>query len=309
MGVSSIPKCRARAGRREQWAVLALLTAGAFTAGAASLHTAPGAASPLPEQMSAPRLAPEKIAMGTFYDGAHVHIEGTAPAVSGVVVVIEGTERDEIFDRKGRVGPIWLTVDKIHVQSAPSVFLRFSSAALGSLLDREEVQKYQIDEASIVCRCRVLCHCKCDSMGRTKMSSVDDTVPDSLYAAVLISDFLKLKEHERRYEEHPGSVHIVAANAGTNYALEFEWPKNIAPGSYHVTVYACRGGRVVAQSATVLYVEEVGFPAYMAMMASAKPWEYGAIAVLAAVLAGFLTDLITSSLRHRRKSTTKERAD
>lgn len=308
MGVTSIPKCRARAGRRERWAVLVLLMAGAFTAGAASLHTASGAASPLPAQMPVPRLVPEMIAMGTFYDGAHVRIEGTAPAVSGVVVAIEGTERDEIFDRKGRVGPVWLTVDKIHVQHAPSVFLRFGSAALGSLLDRDEVQKYQLDEAAIVCRCRVLCRCKCDSMDRTKMSGVDDTAPDSLYAAVLISDFLKLKEHEGRYEEHPGSVHIVAVNTGTNYVLEFEWPKNIAPGSYRVTVYACRDRRVVAQSATVLHVEEVGFPAYMVKMASAKPWEYGAVAVLAAVLAGFLTDLITSSLRRRRKSATKGRA-
>ena len=305
MEVTSIPKCRDRAGRRERWAVLALLMAGAFTAGAAPLRIAPGAASLPPAQMPTPRLVPEMIAMGTFYDGAHVRIEGTAPAMSGVVVTIEGTERDEIFDRKGRVGPIWLTVDKIHVQSAPSVFLRFSSAALGSLLDREEVQKYQLDEAAIVCRCRILCHCKCDSMDRMKMSGVDDTVPDSLYAAVLISDFLKLKEHDGRYEEHPGSVHIAAANAGTNYALEFEWPKNIAPGRYRVTVYACRDRRVVAQSATLLHVEEVGFPEYMAKMASAKPWEYGAVAVLVSVLAGFLTDLITSSLRRRRKPETK----
>ncbi|MGC9224402.1 MAG: TIGR02186 family protein [Terracidiphilus sp.] len=308
MGVTSIPKCRDRAGRSERWAVLALLMAGAFTAGAAPPRIASGAASP-PAQMPTPRLVPEMIAMGTFYDGARVRVEGTAPAMSGVVVTIEGTERDEIFDRKGRVGPIWLTVDKIHVQHAPSVFLRFSSAEISSLLDAEEIQKYRLGEAAIMDQVRVLSHCKCSLTDRTRQSGVNDTVPDPAYTRALISDFLKLKEHEGRYEEHPGSVHIVAANAGTNYALEFEWPKNIAPGRYRVTVYACRDRRVVAQSATMLHVEEVGFPAYMAMMASAKPWEYGAVAVLAAVLAGFLTDLITSSLRRRRKSTTKESAD
>ncbi len=307
MGVTSIPKCRARAGGCARWAALALLMTGAFAAGAASLHAASGAASPA--QMPAPRLAPERIAMGAFYDGAHVRIEGTAPPLSAVVVTIEGSEQDEIFDRKGRVGPIWLTVDKIHIKHAPSVFLRFSSAAIDSLLDRNEIQKFGLDQTAIEQRLIVLSHCKCSLADRSRQSGVNDTVPDAAYASVLGDDFLKLKEHEGRYKEHPGSVHIVAANAGTNYELGFEWPKNIAPGSYRVTAYACRNRRVVAQSATVLHVEEVGFPAYMAMMASAKPWEYGAVAVLASVLAGFLTDLITSSLRRRRKSATKESAD
>jgi hypothetical protein len=305
MEVTGIRKCRVRAGRSGRWAVLVLFMAGAITAGAASLKTASGAASPPPEQMPAPRLVPEKIAMGTFYDGAQVRIEGTAPAASGVVVAIEGSERDEFFDRKGRVGPIWLTVDKIHVKHAPSVFLRFGSAAIDSLLDPEEIQKYRLEESAIMDQVRVLSHCKCSLTDRSRQSGVSDTVPDPADANVLSADFLKLKEHDGRYEEHPGSVHIVAAGAGTNYALEFEWPKNIAPGSYRVTVYACRNRQVVAQSATVLHVEEVGFPEYMVKMALAKPWEYGVVAVLISVLAGFLTDLITSSLRRRRKPATK----
>jgi hypothetical protein len=87
-------------------------------------------------QMPPPVLAPEKIGMGAFYDGARVHIEGTAPAGSGVLVVIRGSENDEFFNRTGRVGPIWLNVDRIHIKQAPSVFLTFASADVSSLLDR-----------------------------------------------------------------------------------------------------------------------------------------------------------------------------
>ena len=240
--------------------------------------------------------------MGTFYNGAHLRIDGTAPAGSSVLIVIEGSERDEFFDRKGRVGPIWLTVDKIHIMHAPSVFLRFGSASLGSLLDRDEIKKYRLDEDAIAGHCRFLCHCKCSSMDQTKQSGINDTVPDSLYSSVLISDFLMLKKREGNYQEHPGTVRITSAGAETSYNLDLDWPRTIAPGSYQVTVYACRGRKVVARSAATLCVEEVGFPAYMSKLAEEKPWEYGVVAALAAILAGFLTDVFTSKLRTKRKS-------
>lgn len=70
--------------------------------------------------MPPPQLVPEKIEMDTFYIGARVRIQGTAPPGSGVLVVIQGSEKDEFFNRKGRVGPIWMNVDRIHVEHAPA---------------------------------------------------------------------------------------------------------------------------------------------------------------------------------------------
>ena len=252
--------------------------------------------------MPPPKLTPETIAMGAFYNGARARIEGTAPSDSSVLVVIEGTERDEFFNRKGRMGLIWLTVDRIHVKHAPSVFLRFTSAPLGSMVDEQDRQKYDLDEAAILDRIRVLSHCKCSLTARQQQGGAHDAVPDTSYAALLCADFLKLKEGEGTYFEQPGVVKVVPSSAGAMYALEFSWPKKIPPGRYRVTVYACRGQHVIAQSGATLRLVEVGFPAYMAKLASTNPWIYGVAAVLAAILAGFLTDLFTSRLQRRRKS-------
>ena len=277
----------------------------AVAAVALAVCVAPAHTATEPAQMPPPTLIPQKIAMGAFYNGTRVRIEGTAPADAGILVVVEGSERDEFFNRKGRVGPIWLTVDRIHVKHAPSVFLRFSSAPLRSMVDREEVQKYQLDEDAIMDRIRVLCRCKCSLTDRSQQSGVHDTVPDPSYARLLYTDFLQLKHHDGTYSEQAGTVNLNPSKSATRYALEFEWPKKVPPGNYQVAIYACRGHQVIARSAATLQLAEVGFPEYMANLAFAKPWIYGFGAVLAAVLAGFLTDLITNKLRRKRRTRTK----
>lgn len=300
MGMTAVKRFGICVRHCQRWKVLALAAALAPAA-----VSAPAATS---ARMSAPKLIPEKIAMGALYNGVRMRVEGTAPAGSGVLVVIEGSEHDEFFNRKGRVGPIWLTVDRIHVKHAPSVFLCFGSAALKSLLGRQDLGKYQLDEAAIMERIHVLCHCKCSLTNRVQQSGVHDTAPDSSYARLLEADFLHLKQHEGFYREMPGTVHLAPGHSETPYTLEFEWPEQIPAGNYRVTVYACREHAVIAHSTATLQLVEVGFPEYLAAMAARKPWIYGIAAVLAAIAAGFLTDLLTSVLRHKQRRRKKTEA-
>ena len=271
---------------------------------AAALLVALAPADPVsaPVDMAPPTLIPNTIAMGAFYNGTRLRIEGTAPPQSGVVIVIEGSERDEFFNRKGRVGPIWLTVDRIHVKHAPSVYLRFSSSAIGAMLDKTEVQHYQLDESAIMDQIRLLCRCKCSLTDRSKQSGAQDTVPDPAYSRIFYAEFLQLKHLDGTYREQSGAISLTAATSGTEYALEFPWPRNIPPGSYRVSVFACSRHKVTARSNATLQLAEVGFPAYMAHLAFTRPWVYGIGAVLAAVLAGFFTDLLVNGLRRKRKT-------
>jgi hypothetical protein len=254
-------------------------------------------------EMAPPTLSPQTVAMGTFYNGVRVQVEGTAPADSNILVVVRGAEKDEFFNRKGRVGVIWLNVDRIHIQRAPSVFLRFSSADVNSLLDRASLNQYELDESAIKNRLHCLCHCKCNLAGaHTQASGAHDSQPDPAYAELLRTNFLRLKEREGSYRMFPGAVSLSnLAGSGTKYALNFLWPRKAAPGNYDVEVYACCNGKVIARSVGTLQVAEVGFPAYMASLSSERPWLYGAIAVLVAMVAGFGTDALTTWIRNLRK--------
>lgn len=253
-------------------------------------------------QMPPPTLTPPTIAMGAFYHGAHVRIQGIAPLDCGVLVVIRGAEKDEFLNRKGRVGIIWLNADRIHVKQAPSVFLNFSSGNLSSLLDRATLDEYQLDEPALRKRIHCLCHCKCKLTGTNTMQTcVRGMEPDPFYAELLRTGFLNLKENEGSYGQSPGTVRLASnANLGTEYLLNFQWPRKASPGEYAVEIYACRDRKVIAHSATTLELVEVGFPAYVADLASKSPWVYGSGAVLIAMFAGFGIDALTAGLRRRK---------
>ena len=260
------------------------------------------------------KVSPQTISMGAFYNGARVRIEGTAPAGSQVLVVIRGDERDESFNKKGRVGPIWVNTDTIHVAQVPSVFLSFWSGDVNSVLDRASIEAYQLDESAIKNRMRCRSHYKCTTTKPHGSSGTrvvcTSTEPDPSYRELIRSSFLALKSREGTYQTHPNTVKITdSTEVDTRYSLDLEWPRKAPPGSYQVAVFACRNRSVIAQSSTPLQVVEVGFPAQIATLAAVHPWRYGGTAVLVAVLAGFTIDALTVRLRRRswRKARPKPR--
>lgn len=259
-------------------------------------------------QMAPPTLVPGKITMGTFYAGARERIEGTAPSGSGIMVVIRGDQRDEFFNRKGRIGFIWLNTDRIHIKQAPSVFLSFSSADASALLDRASLDEHLLDETAILGQMRCHCRCKCSLTDPAKQSGAEDAEPEPAYKKLLHADILYLKLHEGSYAVKPRSVSLTdGGSSGTHYALEFQWPLKAPPGDYRVEVYACREHKVIARSTAALQLVEVGFPASLEELASRHPLAYGAAAVLAAMLAGFGTDALVR-IRRKRAEQAQESA-
>lgn len=233
------------------------------------------------------KLTPETIEMGAFYSGARLRMEGTAPSGSKVMVVFRGSSKDEVFNKKDRVGPIWVNVDKVHVSGPPSLFLRFSSEDVHTFLDRQAIDAYALDELSIRNRMRI----------RTEHGLRD---PEALKA---IGDhYIDLKKKDGSYRRIANRVRVdEIGNGEARYTLEFGWPKLAQPGSYQVEVYACRDGRIVGQSGITMQLNEVGFPAFMANAAREHPYGYGLLAVILAVIAGFGIDALAVLLGGAKK--------
>ena len=275
-------------------------------------HTAgaqvPAPSSALSSDLSV-KVSPEAIQMGAFYNGAKMRIEGTAPSGSQVLVIIRGEEHDELFNKKGRVGPIWVNTDRIHVAFTPSLFLSFSGADVTTFLDPASIEAYQLDEQAIKNRLASRSHCKCSTTVRhhtwpgtiTRCAGIE---PDLKYQELIRGYYLALKSREGRYQTHLGAVRMTspglsAAAADSQYSVDLDWPRSAPPGPYQVEVYACRNRMVAARTTTLLQVVEVGFPERMVTMSSGHPLAYGVLAILAAVLAGFTIDALTVRLRRR----------
>lgn len=251
-------------------------------------------------QMPPPELTPRTIAMGSFYNGASVHVEGDAPLGSGVIIVLRGVDKDEFYNRKQKFGPVWLNADRIHFQHAPSLFYAFASGDEGSLLSRADLDKYGLDEAAILRSMRCLCHCKCNLTEAGQQSGSKDAIPDAAYRKVLEKEFLQAMEQDGVYRTVPRSVTLEQRGSSVHYRLDFRLPVNLAAGNYRVQVVACAHGHAIARSEGGLSASKAGVAAYIQGLAFGSPWVYGAAAVLIALLTGFAMDFVSSKGLRRR---------
>ena len=107
---------------------------------------APAAAPPQEARL---RVSPETVNMGTFYGGATVRVEGVTGPDEKVVIVVRGGKVTEVFNKVGRVGPIWVNTGKVTISGVPSLLLAFSSEPLGACLTRAAIDKYGLDLPAI----------------------------------------------------------------------------------------------------------------------------------------------------------------
>ncbi len=237
----------------------------------------PGAAAPAPKFT----ITPNVVRMGAFYSGAVVRIAGTVPAGSQAIVVVRGPDTEEVFNRKGRVGPIWVNVGKVSIARTPSLFLSFSREPVERLLAPEWIARYQLTETEI----------------RRQMK----VEPARLDQEKLRADYLALRSEQGVYRAASGGLKLgTPAGAEAPFEVTLDWPKRAPPDRYEVQVFECRGGSVVASATAPLEVVSAGFPAAVGSLAADHAAVYGVVAVVIAILAGFGIDFLASMLRKRK---------
>jgi uncharacterized protein (TIGR02186 family) len=243
--------------------------------------SAPGSAqSPTPSEQVRVRVTPAVVEMGTFYGGAKVKVEGIAGLGNKVVIVVRGSGASEVFNKVGRVGPIWVNTGKVTISEVPSVLLIFSSEPVSACLNRAALDSYQLDSDAL-----------------RRQMRIETKVPDQDIAR----DFLMLKAKRGIYRLAGGGIQTRAPiQDGLPYSLEFYLPKSVAPGIYRVSALECRNGEVAENSEVNLRVVEVGFPALVVRLAMQRPATYGLISVVIAMLAGFGIDFLAARLFKRK---------
>jgi hypothetical protein len=249
------------------------------------------------------KVTPSVVEMGTFYGGTKLRVEGTVASGSKVVVIVRGKDVTELFNRVGRVGPVWINTGKVSVSGVPSLLLVFSSEPVCDCLCRRAMDDCMCDVEAIKKQVRI-----------KPEQEADDSIAE---------DFLKLKVRQGKYQMSGGGVRVGSAAQALGatsslvmaskaaevppstdetepYSLEFTWPKSAAVGTYEIRVHACRDGVVKETSAVPLKVVEVGFPAMITSSARSHASAYGIASIIIAMLAGFGIDFVTSRIFKKR---------
>jgi len=228
------------------------------------------------------KVTPQVVEMGTFYNGARVRIEYLGEPDAKPVVLIRGSEVHELFNVKGRAGPIWANTGKVSISGVPSLYLSMSPQAVSDFLQPEAIEKYVLDLTALKKQIRI--------------------EPREMDRDLLRSEYLKLKSNEKSYRFVSDALKMgEAGRDGVPYAVDLEWPRSAPPGDYEVVVYEFRNGAIAGESHAPLKVNRVGFPAYMASLASNRAELYGVLCVILAALAGFGMDSLVAALRRRKR--------
>ncbi len=251
---------------RRKCAVLALASASLGLAGTAAAD---------PSQVTV-TVRPEVVRMDAFYGGSRVEVAGRVPGGAEVVVVIKGPDKEETFNMKGRFGPIWASLGRVHISGVPSLFLALSSGPLSRLLSRQELDRYQLDTQAIETQMKV--------------------EPPERDQPSVRENYLKLKAGRGILKVEEGTVRVEEQGDFASYTASFQWPNVAPPASYTVAVFAVRDKSIVGEASTSLQVVTVGVPAKMAALARQRATLYGFLCVLVATLAGLGIDFAASRL-------------
>lgn len=210
---------------------------------------------------------PGDISIGAGYTGTVLHIAGTAPQGSDIVVRFTGANGNIALRRKGKAfGLLWMNMGVVELGNVPSVYLVSSSRPLsaigGSSLGLEAVRK---------------------GISVTSGSQEGLDIP---------AEFIKLKAEDGLYSEAANGVSV---SADGRFSINLPIPSRMSPGAYSVDVFALRNGAVAGNASTPVTVKLVGAPAWIAHMAFDHSTLYGILSALVAIFAGLAIGIVFQS--------------
>jgi uncharacterized protein (TIGR02186 family) len=228
--------------------------------------------SPLPAPARAEALAADLtshlIAITTGFTGTSVVLFGAIDGPGDVAVVVRGPDREMTVRRKSKVAGIWMNSQEITFANVPSFYFVAASRPLEEIVSPDAATLYHLGVASLEMKAE---------------SGASPEIVDSFAAALIAT-----QQRAKLFPNIVGKVHFIGERL---FRTTIEFPSNVPTGTYLVAVFLIRDKDVVSGQTTPLVVSKVGIDADVFGFAVRQPGLYGIIAVLTAVVAGWLASL------------------
>ena len=228
--------------------------------------------SPWPAPARAEALAADLtshlIAITTGFTGTSVVLFGAIDGPGDVAVVVRGPDREMTVRRKSKVAGIWMNSQEITFANVPSFYFVAASRPLEEIVSPDAATLYHLGVASLEMKAE---------------SGASPEIVDSFAAALIAT-----QQRAKLFPNIVGKVHFIGERL---FRATIEFPSNVPTGTYLVAVFLIRDKDVVSGQTTPLVVSKVGIDADVFGFAVRQPGLYGIIAVLTAVVAGWLASL------------------
>jgi hypothetical protein len=212
---------------------------------------------------------PSLIEIGAFFRGTRVVVEAGISEGTEAVIEVKGSLATQPLLRKGRRWGLWMNVGEVSIHDAPSLYL-VTGTRPGLLSDSQHEPPWGY--AAI----------------RRRMEISGESPSEA--KAVSLQQFIDLKESEGLYGSFAHSATASRAPDGrTLVRWSFRLPSRVPPDRYEVCLFVVRRDfQVEERNCASLQVVKGGLPARLFSMAHERPFLYGVICVVIAIVTGFL---------------------
>jgi uncharacterized protein (TIGR02186 family) len=208
------------------------------------------------------------IAITTGFTGASVVLFGATDGPGDVIVAVRGPDREMTVRRKSRVAGIWVNTREVTFANVPSFYALAASRPLADILSPSAAAFYRLGLANL---------------------KLEASTPAP---SVVVDAFRTALERSQAqaglFVERIGKVDILGERL---FRTTIAFPSNVPTGTYLVEVLLVRDKDVVSGQTTPLVVSKVGLDATVFEFSTRQPGFYGGIAVLTAIVAGWLASL------------------
>jgi uncharacterized protein (TIGR02186 family) len=222
-------------------------------------------------------LSQNRVAITANFDGSEILIFGAVkrevpPPDSGplqVIITVAGPSEPIVVRRKEHRFGIWVNVDAVEVDAAPSFYAVATSAPFDEVLSSIEDQRYEI--------------------------SINQAIR-SVGAPMNISDSMSFTEALIRIRTKAGLYQLkpetVILDEQTLFRTSIALPANLTEGTYKTRIFLTRNGRVIGEYETAIEVSKVGLERWLFNLAHQRPLVYGLLSLFIAIVAGWTASAV-----------------
>lgn len=227
-------------------------------------------------------LSQNRVAITANFDGSEILIFGAVkreapPPGDGplqVIITVAGPSEPIVVRRKAHRYGIWINVDAVEVDAAPSFYAVATSAPFGDVLSSIEDLRYKISINQAI-----------RSVG----------APMTIFDSMSFTDALiRIRTKAGLYQLKPETVIL---DEQTLFRTSIALPANLIEGAYTTRIFLTRNGRVIDEYDTAIDVRKVGLERWLFNLAHQRPLIYGLLSLFIAIVAGWGASAVFKYLR------------
>ena len=213
-----------------------------------------------------------EVKVSSSFIGTDVMVFGTTNDKDDIIVVITGPTETAIVRKKGRVSGIWINKEKLEFREIPGFYAIASTRPLSEITETNELKKQKIGIHNVITT--------------ASLNSKDESIKTfKSFKDALIRG----QKTKGLYLDMPLTIDVVSKRL---FKTTFHFPNNMTTGIYTVKVFAFQKKRLVSMISKTISVEKIGIGADVFKFAKEQSALYGLLAILIAVLSGWIASVI-----------------